>query len=101
MSELIVVVDFRLKPGAIDPFRRLVVENARSSLRAEPGCRRFDVVTVEGDPDRIVLYEIYDGDESFAAHLRTPHYAAFDKASEALVAGKTVVRGRLALEASS
>ncbi len=101
MSELVIVVDFLLKPGAIDRFRQLIMDNARATMRTEPGCRRFDVVTVEGDPDRIMLYEIYENDDAFAAHLRTSHYEAFDKASQALVAGKTVVRGGLALEASA
>ena len=42
-------------------FRRLVLENAAASLRDEPGCRQFDVLTPEAGPgDRIALSESYD-----------------------------------------
>ena len=34
----------------------------------EPGCRRFDVVEPQGEPDRVLLYEIYDDEAAFDAH---------------------------------
>ena len=69
------MVDFRLKAGTFDRFRKLIVENARASLRGEAGCRQFDVVIPDGDADRVVLYEIYDDAAAFEAHKRTPHFA--------------------------
>ena len=95
MSGFVIIVDFRLKPGTYDRFRALIVENAGASVRDEPGCRRFDVVVPEGETDRIVLYEIYDDAAAFAAHLATPHFAVFDKASAPLIADRTVTRNRL------
>ena len=95
MSGFIITVDFRLKPGCFDRFRELIVENARLSVRDEPGCRRFDVFVAEGSSDQILLYEIYDDEAAFAAHLKTPHFAVFDKASTPLVADRTVTRSQL------
>ena len=89
------MVDFRLKPGTFDRFRQLIVENARASVRDEPGCSQFDVVTPDGATDRVVLYEIYDDAAAFEAHKRTPHFAIFDRDSAALVAEKVVTVGRL------
>ena len=90
---LVILVEFDLHPGREPEFRRLVLENAAASLRDEPGCRRFDVLTPEGGPgNRIVLYEIYDDAAAFEAHLDTPHFAAFDEATAPLVARKTVHR---------
>ena len=31
----------------------------------------------DGGGDKVVLYEIYDDDAAFAAHMETPHFAAF------------------------
>ncbi len=76
-------------------FRGLIVENARASVRDEPGCRQFDVVVPEGETDRIVLYEIYDDAAAFAAHMKTPHFAVFNRESDALVASKVVTLGKL------
>lgn len=85
-----IIVDFRLKPGSRDAFRRLIDENAVASVRGEPGCRRFDVLEPAGRPDQVVLYEIYDDRAAFDAHCRTAHFAAFDGASAAYVKSKTV-----------
>ena len=41
MGSYVVMVDFRVKPGARAAFRRLLDDNARTSVRLEPGCRRF------------------------------------------------------------
>ncbi|MGH6718486.1 MAG: putative quinol monooxygenase [Alphaproteobacteria bacterium] len=96
MRGFVVVVDFRLKAGASEAFRALIVENAKASVRDEPGCRHFDVVLPHGEADRVVLYEIYDDRAAFDAHVRTPHYAAFDRASQPFVASKSVMLGDLA-----
>lgn len=89
---LVILVEFELRPEAAAEFRRLVIDNATASLRDEPGCRQFDVLTPEGEGERIVLYEIYDGAAAFDAHLKTRHYAEFAAATEALVTKKTVTR---------
>lgn len=90
---LVVLVEFALHPGKEPEFRRLVLENAAASLRDEPGCSLFDVLTPEGEPsERIVLYEIYDDPAAFDAHLATPHFASFNEATAPLVAKKTVHR---------
>lgn len=98
MSAFVVVVDFELTAGAGDAFRDLVAANARASARTEPGCRRFDVVELDGPAGRVLLYEIYDDEAAFRAHCGTAHFAAFDAASAPLVVRKTVLRGTLTCE---
>ena len=101
MSGFVIMVDFRLKPGAKSAFRRLIDDNARASCRDEPGCRRFDVMELPGEADRIVLYEIYDDRAAFGAHLETRHFASFNAASAALVADKKVTELDLVCEGSA
>jgi (4S)-4-hydroxy-5-phosphonooxypentane-2,3-dione isomerase len=84
-----------------DQFRRLINENARASVRDEPGCRQFDVVVPEGEPDSVLLYEIYDDPAAFAAHTKTPHFADFDRESGSCVASKKVTLGTLAYAGSA
>lgn len=85
-----IIVDFRLKPGSRDAFRRLIDENATASVRTEPGCSRFDVLEPPGESDRVLLYEIYDDRAAFDAHVKTPHFASFNTASAPYVRDKTV-----------
>jgi quinol monooxygenase YgiN len=101
MSDFVIVVDFKIKPGEMKSFRRLIDENAKASVRDEPGCRRFDVLANPKDADRILLYEIYDDRAAFDAHRQTPHFAAFDRSSAALVADKTVTEYDLVCEGSA
>jgi autoinducer 2-degrading protein len=101
MSDFVIMVDFRLKPGAKAAFRRLIDENARASCRDEPGCRRFDVLESPAEADRIVLYEIYDDRAAFGAHIKTSHFALFNEASAALVADKKVIELDLVCEGSA
>ena len=77
MPRLVIIAEFDVKPGARDAFLAAAHEDAQTSLRDEPGCRRFDVLTPDGGGDKVVLYEIYDDDAAFAAHMETPHFAAF------------------------
>ncbi|WP_119299663.1 putative quinol monooxygenase [Dongia deserti] len=101
MNGFVIMVDFRLKPGARSDFRRLIDENARASCRDEPGCRRFDVLESPSDTDRIVLYEIYDDRAAFQAHVNTSHFARFNEASADLVADKKVTELNLVCEGSA
>lgn len=101
MSGYVIVVDFELVPGAGDAFRALVDANARTSVREEAGCRRFDVFLPEGGRERVMLYEIYDDRAAFDAHCATPHFISFDRESAPLVARKTVLGGALVCEGTA
>ncbi|CAN5441340.1 putative quinol monooxygenase [soil metagenome] len=96
MTPLIILVDFKVNTADHDKFRRLITENAAASLKNEPGCRQFDVLVPEGDgTGHFILYEIYDSDAAFAAHLRTEHFRQFDSASAPMIVEKTVSRLRV------
>jgi (4S)-4-hydroxy-5-phosphonooxypentane-2,3-dione isomerase len=101
MNAFAIIVDFRLKPGMLPAFRQLVDANARVSATAEAGCRRFDVVEPRDEADRVLLYEIYDDDAAFDAHMRSSHYAQFDRESAPLIVGKSVIRCDLVCEGTA
>lgn len=101
MAGFVVIVDFRIKPGELAAFRKLIDANATASVRDETGCRRFDVTEVRGEPDRIMLYEIYDDAAAFDVHCRTPHFFEFDERSRPLVTDKQVTLCDLVLEGSA
>ena len=96
-----VLVEFRLKPGMSERFRRLINENARASVRDEPGCRQFDVVVPDGEPDSVLLYEIYDDRAAFEAHKTTKHFLSFNTESAPLVASKAVKEYELVCEGAA
>jgi quinol monooxygenase YgiN len=87
----VVIAEFQVKPGSIEAFLEIAVEDATASVRDEPGCRQFDVVR---DPDspNVVFYEVYDDRTAFDRHLETPHLARFRERFPALVERELPVR---------
>jgi (4S)-4-hydroxy-5-phosphonooxypentane-2,3-dione isomerase len=85
-----VTVWFKIKEGRQDKFLPLMIENAKLSLQDEPGCSQFDVCTDPARPDDVFLYEIYDDEAAFKAHLQTPHFKSFDANVSDMIAEKTV-----------
>ena len=87
-----VCVTFTIKPEAWDVFLPLIRANARSSLKNEEGCHRFDVLTDPAYPHEVFLYELYASPAAFDAHLASDHFKSFDAATVGMVAGKAVKR---------
>lgn len=82
---LVVHVQVRVKPEAIEAFKAATLANARASLQ-EPGIARFDVVQQADDPTRFVLVEAYRDAGAPAAHKETPHYATWRDAVAPMMA---------------
>ncbi|MEL7278840.1 MAG: putative quinol monooxygenase [Pseudomonadota bacterium] len=80
-----VTVIFDIKTGRMEDFLPLMLANARASRKSEPGCQQFDVCR---KGDRIFLYEIYDDQAAFDAHLATDHFLSFDAAVTDMVVEK-------------
>jgi (4S)-4-hydroxy-5-phosphonooxypentane-2,3-dione isomerase len=82
----IITVEFRLLPGCREAFLPLIRENAR----------RFDVLVPHsndsGTDECVLLYEIYNDENAFEAHCRTPHFFEFDRASRSLYEAKIIQR---------
>jgi quinol monooxygenase YgiN len=92
---LVVLVEFRVKPEDHDEFRRLLTENATASRKGESGCKQFDVLISEAGPTgAFILYEIYNTDAEFKAHLQTDHYLQFEKASAAMILERKITQLR-------
>lgn len=71
-------------------FLPLMLENAAASLGNEEGCHQFDVATDPDRPDEVFLYEVYSDENTFSAHLKTAHFAAFDARTSDMIATKDV-----------
>jgi (4S)-4-hydroxy-5-phosphonooxypentane-2,3-dione isomerase len=89
-GQFVVTVVFQAKPEHRAQFRAAMLENAEASRTQEPGCRLFDVCESADGAD-IFLYEIYDDEAAFKAHLATGHFIHFNATVTSWVAEKRVV----------
>lgn len=78
----IIIEPVQIKEGFKKRFIEGLTENARSAVRDEPGCLRFDVVQDGNDDRRIWIYEVYVDEAAFQAHTRTPHFLKFQDVGE-------------------
>ena len=85
----VVTVVFVAKPENRADFRKAMIENATASRTREPGCRQFDVCE-SADGSQIFLYEIYDNEAAFKAHLATDHFVRFNELTAPWTADKVV-----------
>ena len=84
-------VRFAVTPGHEAAFRAAILANAADSVRQEPGCLRFDVLTShDGTATEVLLYEIYADRAAFDRHLVSRHFLDFDVATRPMVIAKTV-----------
>ncbi len=82
---LITLVNARVKPEAVDSFKKASLENARNSVK-ESDVARFDVIQQVDDPTRFVLIEVYRTAEAPASHRETAHYKTWRETVELMMA---------------
>jgi (4S)-4-hydroxy-5-phosphonooxypentane-2,3-dione isomerase len=86
----VVAVDFTVQADRVADFKREILANAKQSVKDEPGCHQFDVCQDPKQSDKFFLYEIYEGEAGFNAHLATAHYKVFNEMTTPWVTGKLV-----------
>ena len=85
----IVIVYMEAKPEKAEEFARVSALNGEGSVKEE-GNIRFDVLRNREDPNKFVLYEIWESEEALARHKTTQHYLNWAAANETcLVAPRT------------
>ncbi len=76
-----VIVYLEAKPEKAEEFAAVSEANAKGSVKEE-GNIRFDVLRNKEDPNKFVLYEVWESEEALARHKTTPHYLKWNDANE-------------------
>jgi len=78
------IVSLKVKPEMRDRFLEAAADDSTCSVRDEPGCRRFDVLQDQADPNHFFFYEVYRDEAALEAHRAAPHYAVWRAAADTL-----------------
>ena len=73
-------------PGKDDELAALLAELAQD-VRAEPGNVVFTVHRLRDDQNVFLVYEIYEDEQAFRAHMSTTHGLTFNERIKTLVEG--------------
>src|SRR5688572_15815250 len=88
----VVLVLVTVRTELLAEFEAALLHNARESVKMDPGCVRFDVSQQQDDPQRWVLYEVYESPAAHAAHRQSAHFLAYDAVAARAVTDKVVIR---------
>jgi (4S)-4-hydroxy-5-phosphonooxypentane-2,3-dione isomerase len=83
MSDLVLVVTVKVKPGYVDVLKPAMLENAAQSVKEET-CYQFDVIVSRDDENTFIFYEVYKDERALAAHRKTPHFLSYWKLMQEL-----------------
>ena len=83
----VVHIYVQVKPEYIEEFKKISIENARSSVK-EPAIARFDVIQQSDDPTRFILVEAYLDESGVANHKQTAHYNKWRETAEKMIVGE-------------
>ena len=75
---------FTAAPGNEERVAGLVTD-LTERVRAEPGNLVFEPYTLEDNPRRWFVYEVYRDETAFQAHISAPYGAAFNSALNELI----------------
>lgn len=87
-----IIVKVELNPGARTQFLEVMLNNASSSVKNEPGCMVFDVLEAREEQDTFYLYEIYADQDALQSHKQTAHYQSTRAVINDLIAKQSVIR---------
>ncbi len=83
MSNLVLVVNVKVKPGHADALIPAMLENAAQSALEET-CYQFDVIVSQDNPNSFTFYEVYKDEQALEDHRQTPHYLNYYKVMQEL-----------------
>lgn len=68
------IVYISVKPEYLDDFIAATLKNHEGTRGTEKGNFRFDVLQLSDDPNKFVLYEVFESEEAVKLHKETAHY---------------------------
>ena len=88
MPGVALVLELELAPGKKNAFVARAIEHRETVVRNEPGCKRFDVLTSEDEPDKVFLYAVYTNRSALETHFSTSYTKHFLDGIDTMVASR-------------
>jgi quinol monooxygenase YgiN len=98
MPAIALVVEIRTQPGQRDAFLARLRQHRAKVLANEPGCRGFEILLAEEEPDSLVLYEAYQDEQALEEHDAAPYFQAYREDTAAMIASRRRILCRPANE---
>jgi quinol monooxygenase YgiN len=80
MSNVVILGELEFESGDRDLWLSHTPELV-DATNSEPGCHRYRISASPISPDGVLFFEWYEDADALAAHMSSPHFAAFMKAT--------------------
>lgn len=74
--------EIEVDPAYLDEYIKYATEAGETSLRAEPGVLTMYAVARKDQPNLITILETYASQDTYKAHLASPHFQKYKKGTE-------------------
>jgi quinol monooxygenase YgiN len=91
-KQIVQFAKLEIDPAQLDAYKAALKEGVETALRLEPGVLRLDAMAEKENPAHITLVEVYADEEAYQAHLRTPHFVKYKRATKEMVKSLELVR---------
>ncbi|MBS1789213.1 MAG: antibiotic biosynthesis monooxygenase [Acidobacteria bacterium] len=82
---LVRIAELEIDPAQLENYKVFLKEGIETAIRVEPGVLTLYAVAEKEHPTRIRIFETYASEESYHAHLETPHFKKYKTATQQMV----------------
>lgn len=79
------MAELEIDPAQLDSYKALLAEEIEVSIGTEPGVLMLYAVAVKDSPAQIRILEVYADQQTYEAHLRSPHFLKYKTATADMV----------------
>ncbi len=90
MAQVAVLAQVDIDPAHKEAFDARARRHSADSQANEDGCLMFQVNTVDDNPNRYVMYEIYVDKDAIETHMNSAHMKSFRSDTADMVKGREI-----------
>jgi quinol monooxygenase YgiN len=85
LTPIVRLAELEIDPAQLPAYTALLREEIEASIASEPGVLMLYAVAIKGRPNQIRLTEVYADEAGYRAHIASPHFQKYKKASAKMV----------------
>ena len=85
------IAELEIDPARLESYKTAVKLEMETSVRVEPGVVAIYCVAEKDYPARLRFFEIYADENSYRAHLESPHFKQYVMATQPMIKSRKLI----------